>query len=109
MRKIDELRYKVICWPHAQGAWWLVVETGADGSLSPVMELHPTWNSQRDMPPTYPNQLYKAAELLAEKGLDAINNPHAMIGEDCRCNGCFCCAAREVLNKCFFPEKAAAS
>lgn len=38
-----------------------------------------------------------AAELLADKGLDALNNPHAMTGRDCGCGDCFCCAAAEIV------------
>jgi hypothetical protein len=53
--------------------------------------------SDRNLEPTYQNQLICARRLLAEKGRDALNNPHAMIGRACGCGGCFCCAALEVL------------
>ena len=46
--------------------------------------------------PTYANQLWHARKLLAEKGAEAVNNPHAMIGRTCGCKDCFCCAAAEV-------------
>jgi hypothetical protein len=46
--------------------------------------------------PTYQNQLIQARRVLAEKGLRALQNPHAAIGRMCGCGGCFCCAALEV-------------
>lgn len=49
--------------------------------------------------PTYENQLFHARRLLAEKGPEALNNPHAMIGRICGCGDCFCCAALEVLEE----------
>lgn len=49
--------------------------------------------------PTYENQLWHARKLLAEKGLDAVNNPHAMTGRVCGCGECFCCAALQVVRE----------
>ena len=49
--------------------------------------------------PTYGNQLRRARELLAREGREALNNPHAMIGRQCRCGQCFCCAALQVWNE----------
>jgi len=46
--------------------------------------------------PTYQNQLTAARRVLAEKGLRALQNPHAAIGKMCGCGSCFCCAALEV-------------
>jgi hypothetical protein len=51
--------------------------------------------------PTYENQLWHARKLMSEKGRDALNNPHAMIGRTCRCGSCFCCAAAQVLKEDF--------
>ncbi len=48
------------------------------------------------MEPTYKNQLIEARKLLAEKGKEALYNPHGMIGKTCGCKGCFCCAAYQV-------------
>ena len=45
--------------------------------------------------PTYENQLWHARKLLAEKGAEALRN-HALIGKECGCKDCFCCAALEV-------------
>jgi hypothetical protein len=87
--------YNVIRWPDAQGPWWLVAETGKDGSYTPLLPLYPKWTN-RQLLPTWENQLWTAAELLVNKGLDAVNNPHAMIGRTCGCGDCFCCAALEV-------------
>lgn len=89
--------FNIVRWPDVQGSWWLLAE-----SLSgyvPVLELHPHWNKKREMEPTYDNQLYRAAELLVEQGLDAVNNPHAMIGRSCRCGDCFCCAAHDIYSR----------
>jgi len=49
--------------------------------------------------PTYENQLWKARKLLEEKGYDALNNPHAMIGRTCGCGSCFTCAAAQVIRE----------
>lgn len=49
--------------------------------------------------PNYARQLAEARRLLAEKGREALNNPHAMTGRICRCGDCFCCAALQVLNE----------
>jgi hypothetical protein len=87
------MTYKIINWPNGAGHKWLVAVTGKDGSYIPLLELHPTSDGSE---PTYPNQLFQAAKLLADKGIEAVNNPHAMIGATCGCKGCFCCAAREV-------------
>lgn len=55
--------------------------------------------------PTYENQLWQARKLLAEKGRDALNNPHAMIGRTCKCGSCFCCAAAQVIQEfCEIPN-----
>jgi hypothetical protein len=48
------------------------------------------------MEPTYDNQLLMAAALVKEKGLEALRNPHVLIGETCGCGKCFCCAAVEI-------------
>jgi|SRR5205809_3496495 len=49
--------------------------------------------------PTWENQLSAARKLAADKGLSALNNPHAMTGRICRCGSCFCCAALAVYNE----------
>ena len=46
--------------------------------------------------PTFAEQLTEAARLLETKGAEALNNPHAMIGRECHCGQCFCCAALKV-------------
>jgi len=86
--------YNVIRWPDARGKWWLVAETGPDGSYSPLLEI--TGTTGKCTEPTYPNQLWQAAKLLVDKGIEAVHNPHAMIGATCGCNDCFCCAAQAV-------------
>lgn len=54
-------------------------------------------SSDRDRSkPTWDNQLWHARRLYHEKGADALNNPHAMIGRTCGCGTCFCCAALKV-------------
>lgn len=47
--------------------------------------------------PTWKNQLWHARKLLAEKGREALDNPHGMIGRKCGCNTCFTCAAAFVV------------
>lgn len=86
--------YNVIRWPDANGDWWLVSEASADSGYYAIRKLNP---SRDKTTPTYNNQLWAAAELLADKGLDALNNPHAMIGRSCGCGDCFCCAAAEIV------------
>lgn len=49
--------------------------------------------------PTYENQLWHARKLLSEKGIEALRNPHALIGEKCGCGTCFCCAALTVYRE----------
>lgn len=46
----------------------------------------------------YDEQLKMARQLLARKGLDGLENPHAMTGRKCGCGDCFCCAALAVFN-----------
>ena len=75
-----------------------MLENSRTSGYTPLRELHPTWTKGREMLPTWQNQLWKAAELLVEKGADALKNPHAMIGQTCKCGDCFCCAALEVYN-----------
>lgn len=94
MRTVTFPAYNVIRWPNADGAWWLVSEASETSGYAPIRELHP---SQDKSTPTYSNQLWAAAELLADKGVDALNNPHAMIGRECGCSDCFCCAAAEIV------------
>ena len=53
----------------------------------------------RHTEPTYENQLWHARNLVAEKGIEALNNPHAMIGRTCKCGQCFCCAAAQVVRE----------
>ena len=48
--------------------------------------------------PTWENQIWHARKLAKEKGLRAVYNPHGMIGKQCRCGNCFCCAALYVWN-----------
>lgn len=86
--------YNVIRWPNADGTWRLVSEAGETSGYTPIRKLHPSKNKST---PTYNNQLWAAAELLANKGLDALDNPHGMIGQDCGCGDCFCCAAAEIV------------
>ena len=47
--------------------------------------------------PTWANQLWHARQMLIEKGFEALDNPHGMIGRSCKCGTCFCCAAAKVL------------
>ena len=49
--------------------------------------------------PTFENQIWHARNLLARKGLAALESPHAMTGKICRCGSCFCCAALQVANE----------
>jgi hypothetical protein len=56
--------------------------------------------------PTYENQLWHARKLAAESGLEALNNPHAMIGRTCGCGSCFCCAAAQVYREMKPPLRA---
>jgi len=86
--------YNVIRWPNAQGEWWLVSEASATSGYYAIRKLLPTGDKSK---PTYNNQLWHAAELLADKGLEALDNPHGMIGRDCGCGDCFCCAAAEIV------------
>ncbi len=46
--------------------------------------------------PTWENQIKRARQLAADKGLEALNNPHAMTRRKCGCRDCFCCAALAV-------------
>ena len=46
--------------------------------------------------PTRENQVWHARRMLVEKGWLALYNPHALIGRDCGCGECFCCAALQV-------------
>ena len=89
--------FNIVRWPNADGNWWLLAES-ANGYV-PVAELNPHWNKARELAPTFNNQIYRAAELLVDGGLDAVNNPHAMIGRECKCGTCFCCAALWVYDK----------
>lgn len=59
-----------------------------------LLEVKPMENHEE---PTYENQLWHARKLLAEKGREALNNPHAMTGRTCKCGQCFCCAAAQVV------------
>ena len=43
--------------------------------------------------------LNQARELLKQKGLESLRNPHAMTGRICRCNNCLCCAALQVYSE----------
>jgi hypothetical protein len=52
-----------------------------------------------DDEPTFANQLRRARELYEREGREALDNPHAMIGRQCRCGSCFCCAAAQVLSE----------
>lgn len=54
--------------------------------------------------PTYENQLWNARKLLREQGRNALSNPHGMIGRDCGCGTCFCCAAATVLQEPYIQE-----
>jgi hypothetical protein len=49
--------------------------------------------------PTYANQLAHARGVLRREGLEALHNPHAMIGRACGCCACFNCAAFEVYRE----------
>jgi hypothetical protein len=49
--------------------------------------------------PTFANQLWHARKLAAEQGLEALRNPHALIGQSCHCGDCFCCAAWKVYRE----------
>ena len=90
--------YNVIRWPNSDGVWWLVSESSETSGYTPIRQLSTHYDKPRNrQTPTYKNQIWAAAELLADKGLDALNNPHAMIGRDCGCGDCFCCAAAEIV------------
>jgi len=89
------MQYNVIRWPNTDGQWWLVAETGTDGSYTPLTELRGT--TGRCTEPTYANQRWQAAKLLVDKGPEALENPHADTGRMCGCGQCFCCAALEIL------------
>lgn len=91
-------KYNVIRWPDSNGNWWLVSEASETSGYTPILELHPKW-TKGQMLPTYANQLWMAAELLAKEGKEKLNNPHAMIGRTCKCQSCFCCAAVEILRE----------
>ena len=54
-------------------------------------------NEHRD--PTWANQLWQANKIADEKGIDALDNPHGMIGRACGCGDCFTCAAAFVVNE----------
>lgn len=86
------MEHKVIEW--TPKSFWLVAVTGKDGSYTPIMELHKDGDGTR---PSYNNQVYQAALLLARDGEKALENPHAATGRMCGCGSCFCCAALEVL------------
>jgi hypothetical protein len=88
------MEYKIVNWPDVNGAPWLVAVTGSDGSYSPLARLNGITKTRTE--PTYNNQRYQAAQLLTERGIEALNNPHAMIGRTCNCGTCFCCAAAEI-------------
>jgi hypothetical protein len=93
-----ERKFNVIRWPNADGQWWLVSES--ENGYLPLLELHPKWTPKtRELMPTWENQLWRAAELLVHEGIEAVRNPHAMIGEDCKCGTCFCCAAMEIVRR----------
>jgi len=49
--------------------------------------------------PSWENQLWHARQLADKSGLEALHNPHAMIGKQCGCGSCFCCAALKVYNE----------
>jgi hypothetical protein len=57
--------------------------------------------------PTYANQLWHARKLLEDEGIAALRNPHAMIGQQCGCGECFCCAAYEVAREYTQAQKEA--
>lgn len=89
--------YKLVKWPDAKGKWWLVAETGADGSYTPMLELNPQGKGKHGMlEPTYENQQYLAAKLLVDAGMEALYSPHAATGAQCGCGDCYCCAALKV-------------
>ncbi len=56
-------------------------------------------DNDRHAAPTWKNQLWQARRLAEEKGLEALNNPHAMTGRKCGCRDCFCCAALAVYDE----------
>ena len=87
--------YNVIRWPDPNGHWWFVAEKDHTGGYIPLMPLYPKWTKGKLLP-TWENQLWTAAELLVNKGPEALNTPHAMTGKICGCGDCFCCAALEV-------------
>jgi hypothetical protein len=89
-----ERKFKVVDWTASH--LWLVEVTGKDGSYTPILELRRDGDGTK---PTYNNQIYQAARLLETGGPQALENPHAMIGRDCNCGECFCCAAAFVLHQ----------
>lgn len=50
-------------------------------------------------PVTWPAQIRAARLLLKRQGRAALENPHAMIGRQCKCSNCFTCAAAYVIQE----------
>lgn len=46
--------------------------------------------------PVQPDQITKAEEYAKRHGVEALRNPHALIGRTCGCGECFTCAAWKV-------------
>lgn len=88
-------KFKVVDWTASH--LWVVEVTGKDGSYTPIMELPRRDGTGEE--PTYNNQLHMAARLLEAEGLEALDNPHGMIGRSCGCGSCFTCAAAELVAK----------
>ena len=85
MKRID-----VVPWP---AGWYFFVLAFFSG---PTI-LPPMIDKQTPLP--FETFLASARSLAARGGLEALRNPHALIGRQCRCRGCFCCAALQVYNQ----------
>ena len=44
-------------------------------------------------------QVEYAEKIVAEKGIKALYDPHALTGKICGCKDCFCCAALMVYTR----------
>ena len=55
--------------------------------------------------PTYENQLWQARKIVAEQGAEELRR-HALVGMQCHCGDCFCCAAQQVYEELKTPLRA---
>lgn len=45
------------------------------------------------------DQILYARTYARQQGVHKLENPHAMIGRQCKCGTCFCCAANFVVKE----------